>query len=137
MGGSPAPSWSPSPSTEAEIDDEAKAEADDETDILAKAMADILVEAVSNGSLGYVTMDLEDDRLHGYSMPVLLGPNLFLRISPYGDLVCPICPNCKAHGWSEADARVHVLARAHAPLDGSSTNDKNVARHRSLARNQG
>ena len=31
----------------------------------------------------------------------------------------------------------HVLVRAHAPLDDTYTNDKNVARHRALARNKG
>ena len=79
-------------------------------------MADILAdtEFESDGSLGYVTMDLEDDRLHGYAMPVLPGPNLFLHVSPYDSLVCPVCPNHKACGWSEADARAHGLARAHA-----------------------
>jgi hypothetical protein len=106
---------------EAESDVEAKAEDefDDEADILAEAeaMADILaeVEAESDGSSGYVMMDLEDDRLHGYATPILLGPNLFLRVSLYGSLVCPVWPNRKACGWSEADARAHVLARAHAP----------------------
>ena len=80
-------------------------------------MADILadVEFESDGSLGYVMTNSEDDHLHGYATPVLLVPNLFLRVSPYGGLVCPVCPNCKAHGWIEADARVHVLVRAHAP----------------------
>ena len=109
VGGSPTPSRSPSPSTEAEANDEA--------DILGEAdtMANILAKAKSDGSLGYVTMDLEDDHLHGYATPVLLGQNIFLRISPYGSLVCFICPNCKARGWIKADARAHVLARAHAP----------------------
>jgi hypothetical protein len=60
---------------------------------------------------------------------------MFLHVSQYGDLVCPICPNHKAHGWIEADARAHVLARAHAPQDGTYTNDKNVALHHVLARN--
>ena len=41
-----------------------------------------------------------------------------------------------ACGWMEADARAHVLAKACAPLDDTYTNDKNVARHRALARNQ-
>ena len=102
-------------------------------------MADILAEAEaeSNGSLSYVMMDSKDDRLHGYATPILLGLNLFLRVSPYGGLVCPVCPNRKAHGWSEADARAHVLVRAHATLDGTYTNDKNVAHHHALARNQG
>ena len=105
----------------------------------AEAMANILAEAdaESDDSLGYVMMDLEDDRLHGYTMPVLLGSNLFLRVNPYDGLVCPICPNHKARGWSEDDARVIVLVRAHAPLEGTYTNDKNIARHRALARNQG
>ena len=62
--GSPAPSRSPSPSTEA----------DDEANILAKdeAMANILADAEfeSDGSLGYITMDLEDDRQHGYATPI-------------------------------------------------------------------
>ena len=80
-------------------------------------MADVLADAEfeSDGSLGYVMMDSKDDHLHGYITPVLLGLNLFLRVSPYGGLVCPVCPNRKAHGWIEADARVYVLARAHAP----------------------
>ena len=83
----------------------------------AKAVADILADAEfeSDGSPSYVTMDSEVDRLHGYATPILLGPKLFLRISPYGSLVCPICPNYKAHDWIKADAREHVLARAHAP----------------------
>ena len=109
MGGSPTPSLSPLPSTEA----------NNEVNILAKAeaMANILAEAdaESDDSLGYVMMDLEDDHLHGYTMPVLLGSNLFLRVNPYDGLVCPICPNRKVCGWSEADARAHVLARAHGP----------------------
>ena len=109
VGGSPTPSWSHSPSTEA----------GDEADILAeaKAVADILadVEFEFNGSPGYDMMGLEDDLLHGYATPVLPGPNMFLRISPYGILVCLICPNLKACGWIEADAKAHVLARAHAP----------------------
>jgi hypothetical protein len=85
VGGSPAPSWSPSLSVEAE------AEADDEANILAKpkAVADILAEAESDGSPGYVMTDSKDDRLHGYAMPVLPGLNLFLHISPYDCLVCP------------------------------------------------
>ena len=114
-------------------------EANAEADILAKAeaMANILAEAESDGSPGYVTMDSEDDCLHSYAMPILPGPNLFLHVSPYGGLVCPVCPNCKARGWSEVDARVHVLARAHAPLDGTYTNDKKEAHHRALAMNQG
>ena len=80
-------------------------------------MANILADAEfeSDGSLGYIMMESEDDHLHGYATPVLPGPNLFLRVSPYGGLVCPICSNHKAHGWIEADARAHVLARAHAP----------------------
>ena len=83
----------------------------------AKAVADILADAEfeSDGSPSYVTMDSEVDRLHGYATPILLGPNLFLCMSLYGCLVCRVCPNYKAHGWSEADARAHVLARAHAP----------------------
>jgi hypothetical protein len=105
MGRSPTPLWSPSPYAEAKANDEAN--------ILAEA--NILDEAESNGSPGYIMMDSEDDHLHGYATPVLLGPNLFLRISPYGGLVCPICPNHRAHGWSKADARAHVLPRAHAP----------------------
>jgi hypothetical protein len=82
VGGSPAPSWSPSPSIEA--NDEVEAEANDEADIMA--MADILAEAEfeSDGSPGYVTMDSEDDHLHSYAVPILLGSNLFLRVSPYG-----------------------------------------------------
>ena len=102
-------------------------------------VADILAEAEfeSDGSPGYVTTDSEDDRLHGYATHVLLGPNLFLHVSPYGGLVCPVCPNRKACGWIKANARAQVLARAHAPLDGTYTNDKNVAHHRTLARNQG
>ena len=80
-------------------------------------------------------MDSKDDHLHGYTMPVLLGLNLFLHISPYGGLVCPIYPNHKARGWIEAIARTHVLARSHAPLDNPYTNDKNVACHHALARN--
>ena len=96
-------------------------------------MAD--AEVQSDGFLGYVMMDLEDDHLHGYTMPVLLGPNLFFHASPYGGLVCPVCPNREACGWYEANARAHVLARAHAPLDGTYTNDKNIARHRALAWN--
>ena len=80
-------------------------------------MADILADAEteSDGSLGYTTIDSEDDRLRSYAMPVLLGLNLFLCVSPYGALVCPVYPNHKARGWIEADARVLVLARAHAP----------------------
>ena len=78
------------------------AEDDDEGDILVEAevVADILVEveAKSDGSPGYVTTDSEDDRLHAYAMPILLGLNLFLHVSPYGGLVCPICPNHKARG---------------------------------------
>jgi hypothetical protein len=159
VGRSPTPSWYPSPSTKAKADDEAndeaEAEADDEADdeaevddkanILADAeakvmaVADILsnTEFESDGSPVYVTMDSKNDRLHGYAMPVLSGLNLFLRVSPYGNLVCPVCPKRKAHGWIEANARAHVLARAHAPLDITYTNDKNVARHPALARNQG
>ena len=80
-------------------------------------MANILAEAEFEpvGSPGYVMTDLEDDRLHGYATPILPGPNLFLHISPYGSLVCHVFPNHKAHGWSKADTRAHVLARAHAP----------------------
>ena len=80
-------------------------------------MANILADAEfeSDGSLGYVMMDSEDDHLHGYTTPVLLGQNLFLCIGPYGSLVCFICPNRKARGWLEADARAHVLVRTHAP----------------------
>ena len=82
-------------------------EANDKADILAeaKAMADILAEAEfeSNGSPGYITIDSEDDRLHGYTTLVLPGPNLFLSVSPIGGLVCPVCPNRKAHGWIEAN----------------------------------
>ena len=130
-------SRSPSPSTEEEADNEA--ETDDEVDILAEAVADIMAEAEakSNGSPGYIMTDLKDDRLHSYAMPVLLGLNLFLCISLYDGLVCPVYTNLKAHGWIEADTRAHVLVRAHAPLDGTYTNDKNVARHCALARNQG
>jgi len=131
VGGSATPSWSPSPFVEANDEANNLAEAEAMADILAEA------EAESDGSPGYVTMDSEDDRLHGYTTHVLSDLNLFLHVSTYGGLVCPVCPNHKACGWSEANARAHVLARAHAPLDGSSTNDKNVARHRSLARNQG
>jgi len=72
-------------------------------------------EAESDGSLSYITIDSEDERMYGYAMPFTLGPNLFLHISPYGGLVCPVCPNRMAHGWLEADARAHMLARAHAP----------------------
>ena len=82
-------------------------------------------------------MDSNDDRLHGYPMPVPMGLNLFMHASPFGGLVCPVCPNRKACGWSEANTRVHVLVRAHAPLDGTYTNDKNVAYHRALPRSQG
>jgi hypothetical protein len=84
----------------------------------AKAVADILAEAEfePDGFSGYITMDSKDNRLHGYAMPILLGLNLFLHVIPYGGLVCPVCPNHKAHGWIEADARAHVLERAHAPL---------------------
>ena len=103
------------PSVEAddEVDDEAKAEAD----ILAKAMADILAnaEVESDGFPGYVTMDSENDCLHSYATPILPGPNLFLHVSQYGSLVCLVCPNRKAHGWIKANARAHMLARAHAP----------------------
>ena len=83
----------------------------------AEAVADILANAEleSDGSPGYVMMDSEDDRLHGYAMPILSVLNMFLQISLYGGLVCPICTNRKAHGWSKADTRAHVLARAHAP----------------------
>jgi len=79
-------------------------------------MANILANAEfeSDGSPGYVTTDSEDDHLHDYATPILLGPNLFLRISPYGGLVCPICPNRKARGWIEAKARAHVLV-GHTP----------------------
>jgi hypothetical protein len=121
MGGSPAPSWSSSPSTEAEAeaDDEAKAEAVDEANDEAEAMAvaNILDNAKTeyDSSPSYIMMDSKDDRLHGYAMPILPGPNLFLRVSPFGGLVCPICTNRKARGWIKADARAHVLVRAHSP----------------------
>jgi hypothetical protein len=130
-------SRSPSPSTDtkAEANDEAEAMADDEADNGANILAN--AEAESDGSLGYIMTDSEDDHLHGYATPILLGPNLFLRVSPFAGLVCPVCPNRKACGWIEADARAHMLARAHAPLDGTYTNDKNIARHRALVRNQG
>ena len=76
----------------------------------AKVVADTSAEAEfeSNDSLSYVTTNSEDDRLHGYATPILLGLNLFLRVSPYGGLVCPVYPNHKAHGWIMADAKVHV-----------------------------
>ena len=104
----------------------------------AKGVADILVEVEfeSDSSLGYVTMDSEDDRLHGYATHVLLGPNLFLHVSPYGGLVCPICPNRMPHGWNEANARAHVLVKARGLQDGYYTKDKDIARYRALARNQ-
>ena len=70
-------------------------------------------------------------------MPVLSGSNLFLHVNLYGGLVYPVCPNHMAHGWIRAHARAHVLTREHAPLDGTYTNDKNVAHHCALARNQG
>ena len=57
-----------------------------------------------------------------------------MHVNPYGSLVCLICPNSMARGWIEADTRAHVLARANTPLDGTNTNDKNIARHRTLAR---
>ena len=91
----------------------------------------------SEGSLGNITMDSDDDHLHGYPTPVPAGLNLFIRASPFGGLVCPICPNHKARDWIDADARAHVLVRAHAPLDATYTNDKNVAHHHALTRNQG
>ena len=47
----------------------------------------------------------------------------------------PSAPNRMARGWIKADVREHVLARAHAALDGTYTNDKNVAYHHTLARN--
>jgi len=137
MGGSPTPSRSPSPSVEAEADDKAVmlVEVEAVADILAEAeaMADILAKAKfkSDGSPDYVTTDLEGDHLHGYVMPILLGLNLFLHVSPYHGLVCPVCPNRKAYGWSDADARVHVLATAPTPTI------KNVARHHALARKPG
>jgi hypothetical protein len=97
VGRSPTPSQSPSPSTEAE------AKADGKADTLAKAeaVADIWTEdeAESDGSPGYVMMDLEEDHLHGYAMPALLGPILLLRVSLYGSFVCPVYPNHKSHGW--------------------------------------
>jgi len=133
VGGSPTPSRSLMLATEA--DDEAEAEANDVAELKADDEADILAEAESDGSPGYVTTDSEDDRLHRYATPVLSGPNLFWHVSLYGGMVCPICSNRKARGWSKADARAHVLARAHTPLDGTYTNDKNVARHCALARN--
>ena len=76
-------------------------------------MADILADAEveSDGSSSYIMMDLEDDRLHGYAMPVLLGPNLFLRVILYGGLVCPVCPNRLPYGWNEDDTMAHVLAK--------------------------
>jgi hypothetical protein len=105
----------------------------------AVAMVNILAdtEFESNGSPGYVTMDSKDDHLHVYATPILLRLNLFLRVSSYGGLVCLVCPNRKACGWIKANARAQVLARAHAPLDGTYTNDKNIARHHALAKNQG
>ena len=105
----------------------------------AKVVADTSAEAEfeSNDSLSYVTTNSEDDRLHGYATPILLGLNLFLHVSPCGDLVCLVYPNHKAHGWIEADPRAHVLARAHTPLGGTYTNDKSIAYHRALAKNQG
>jgi hypothetical protein len=113
----------PSPSAEADDEADDDAEADNEADILANAkavavaVANILANAKfeSDGSPSYIMADSEDDCLHGYATPVLPGLNLFLRISPYGGLVCPICHNHKARGWIKADARAHVLARAHAP----------------------
>jgi hypothetical protein len=60
-------------------------------------------------------MDSDDDRLHGYQTPFTPGPNLFMRVSLYGSLVCPVCPNRMAHGWLEVDARAYMLAKAHVP----------------------
>jgi hypothetical protein len=94
----------PSPSAKADDETNDDAEADNEADILANAkamaVANILANAKfeSDGSPSYIIADSEDDRLHNCATPVLLGSNLFLRISPYGDLVCPVCPNHKARG---------------------------------------
>ena len=81
-------------------------------------------------------MDSNDDRLHGYPMPVPMGLNLFMHASPFGGLVCPVCPNHMPHGWNEADARAHVLAKARGLRDSYYTKDKNIVCHHALVRNQ-
>ena len=78
-------------------------------------------EPESDGSPGYLTTDSNDDRLHGYATPVAQGPNLFIRTSPWGGLVCPVCPNRKPRGWDRNDARQHVLSQAKVPRDATYT----------------
>jgi hypothetical protein len=51
--------------------------------------------------------------------------------------MCPVCPKRKARGWNRLFTRQHVLAKAKEHLDGTYTNDKNVAHHRALARKLG
>jgi hypothetical protein len=84
--GSPPPSWSPSPSTGA--------------------------VGESKGSPGNIMIDSANDHLHDYPTPISMGPNLFIHTSPFGGLLCPVCPNRMPCGWNEANARAHVLAKA-------------------------
>jgi hypothetical protein len=73
----------------------------------------IEAEAESDGSLGYIMTDSDDDRLDEYPTPIPMGLNLFIYASLLGGLVCPVYPNRMPRGWNKADTRVHVLAKAH------------------------
>ena len=78
----------------------------------------------------------DDHHLHAYPMPIPMGLNLFICTSPFGSLVCPVCPNCMSYGWNDATTRAHVLAKARGLQDGYYTKDKNIACHCALTRNQ-
>ena len=80
-------------------------------------------------------MDSNNDHLHGYPTPMPTGLNLFMHASPFGGLVCPVCPNHMPHGWNKADARELVLEKARGLRDDYYTKDKNIARYHTLVRN--
>jgi hypothetical protein len=95
-----------------------------------------LAEAESDGSLSCITTNSDNDCLHDYPTLVLMGPNLFIRANLFGGLVWPVCPNHMPRGWNKADTKAHVLTKAHGLRGSYYTKDKNIARHRALARNQ-
>ncbi|TVT99909.1 hypothetical protein EJB05_54688, partial [Eragrostis curvula] len=81
-------------------------------------------------SEGYVETELDEDRFHGYRMPVPKGDaQRVIRCGPEC-FICPVCPNKKPRK-SMNDMEKHVLSSAR-PYD-----DKFSSRHRRVARNHG
>ncbi|OEL20046.1 hypothetical protein BAE44_0018935 [Dichanthelium oligosanthes] len=74
-------------------------------------------------------MDSNDDRRHGYIMPVPRGGALHIIVRHDRNIRCPICPSWMQHNWDMDGTTNHDLGLA------KLWDDKNGSRHHRLSQN--